>query len=443
MQMDFKTQFLGLTFLKKYFSHLRIFIFTNLSITFFLFSNLSYAAKFENIRPLLFQVKTISPGQEEKRSYGTGFIVAKDGLIATNFHVVADHIWKPKKFKIVIDDAGQNKEAQVVALDIVNDLALIKVDMEFKKILPIAPNKIRQGQEAFSYGLPEDLDWTIVRGIYNGILEQGPYRSIHLSSPLNRGMSGGPTTNSKGEVIGINSAGRTNSQEISFAVPSEYLVQLIQDYRKTTQLNSLQVIEKQSQSLQNKMTQTLLKGLANKKKFNTVQIPKFDKSLRCWGDSSGSDNENSLVVKNREICVVENSLFIDGERSFGTLRAEFQLDENRKLNSLAWAHYKSQNFSNTDQFVRFSIKDSVINFNEEKCLRKNVVKTNDVPIVFASCVQKITPFKDLYDVYLFYQHSIDINRNLKAQFMLSGFNQENIQKITEALLKYNFSPGAQ
>lgn len=397
------------------------------------------STRFERIRPTLFQVKTISPGQQEKRSYGTGFVVDKEGLIATNFHVVADHIWKPKKYKIVIDNKGQNVDAQVVALDIVNDLALIKVDMKFSTALKIVPGASRQGQEAFSYGLPEDLDWTVVRGVYNSILEQGPYRLVHLSTPLNHGMSGGPTTNAAGEVIGINSAGRMRAQDISFAVPAEYLVNLIREYKTKPQTDFLETIEDQAVELQNKMTQILLKGFDNKKKFNSILLPKFDKSLRCWGDSAGGDIESSPILKNKETCVVENSLFIDGERSFGTLHLEFQLDENKKLNPLAWAHYRAQSFSNTNQFVHFFVKDSVINFNREKCMRQTVMKTPEDKIVIATCVQKISPFKDLYDTYIFFQSEVNEKNSIRVQLMLSGFNQKNIQSLTKSLLNYKFT----
>lgn len=397
-------------------------------------------AQFEKIRPALFQVKTITPGQEEKRSYGTGFVVGKNGLLATNFHVVAEHIWKPSKYKIVIDIQGQNIGAKVVAIDIINDLAIIQVEQKFNSVLKLSPSAIKQGQSAYSYGLPEDLDWTVVQGVYNGVLEQGPYQLIHLSSPLNPGMSGGPTTNTAGDVIGINSSGRLRSQEISFAVPSIYLLDLLKNLKDGKPFEPIKKIEIQSQILQDKMTKILIKGFQNKKNFHDIDIPKFDKSLRCWGDSSGSRNENSLILNNTDICQIENSLFIDGERSFGTLKIEFRLDENLKLNPLAWGHYKAQTFGKTESFVRYFVKDSAINFLKEKCLRRRVIQTySPEPAILGTCLQKITPFHDLFDAYIFYQIPLVSNsKSLTAEIMLSGFSEKNIQKITEALLKYSF-----
>lgn len=70
---------------------------------------------------------------------------------------------------------------------------------------------------------------SLIEGVYNGLLESGPYQIVHVSTPLNEGMSGGPSVNETGKIIGVNDARILFSNNISFIVPVSKLASLIQE----------------------------------------------------------------------------------------------------------------------------------------------------------------------------------------------------------------------
>ncbi|MCB1549107.1 MAG: Do family serine endopeptidase [Hyphomicrobiaceae bacterium] len=137
---------------------------------------------------------------------GSGFFVSADGYVITNNHVV-DHAIK---VEIVTDD-GTTYQAKVVGTDPKTDLALLKVDG--RKDFPfvrLARQTPRIGEWVVAMGNPFGLGGTVTAGIVSARgrdIGSGPYDDfIQIDAPVNRGNSGGPTFNLKGEVIGVNTA---------------------------------------------------------------------------------------------------------------------------------------------------------------------------------------------------------------------------------------------
>ncbi len=154
---------------------------------------------------------------------GSGFFVSSDGYIVTNNHVV-DHA---KSVTVTMID-GKILDAKVVGRDPKTDLAVIKVDqpgdypfVTFAKELP------RIGDWVVAIGNPYGLGGTVTAGIISAEgrdIGDGPYdRFLQIDAPINRGNSGGPTFNTKGEVVGVNTAifsPSGGSVGIGFAIPS-------------------------------------------------------------------------------------------------------------------------------------------------------------------------------------------------------------------------------
>ena len=154
---------------------------------------------------------------------GSGFFVSADGYIVTNNHVV-DHA----KTVTVTTQDGKTLDAKVVGTDPKTDLALIKVneagDYPFVAFSKEAP---RIGDWVVAIGNPYGLGGTVTAGIVSAEgrdIGDGPYdRFIQIDAPINRGNSGGPTFNMKGEVVGVNTAIYSpsgGSVGIGFAIPS-------------------------------------------------------------------------------------------------------------------------------------------------------------------------------------------------------------------------------
>ena len=157
------------------------------------------------------------------RSLGSGFIINREGYIITNNHVIegADEI------KVRLSDR-EEFDAKIVGRDVKTDVALIKIDPP--KGLPVAQlgdsDKLKVGEWVMAIGNPFGLDQTVTVGIVSAKWRKigaGPYEDfIQTDAAINQGNSGGPLLNTRGEVVGVNSAIFSTSGGnigIGFAIP--------------------------------------------------------------------------------------------------------------------------------------------------------------------------------------------------------------------------------
>jgi S1-C subfamily serine protease len=153
---------------------------------------------------------------------GSGVIIAPDGFILTNNHVLED----VSKVSVMMTD-GRNLGASIVGTDPATDLAVIRV---FSNGLPIAElgnsDTLQVGQLAIAIGNPLGFQSTVSAGVVSALGRSLRGRSgrlienvIQTDVALNPGNSGGPLVNSRGRVIGINTAMIFMAQGISFAIP--------------------------------------------------------------------------------------------------------------------------------------------------------------------------------------------------------------------------------
>ncbi len=176
-------------------------------------------------------------GPQRQRSLGSGFIIDGDGSILTNNHVVEN------ASKIIVRLSGdeQDYEAKVVGRDAKTDIAVIKITA--KTQLPSASlgdsDRLEVGEWVMAIGNPFGLDGTVTSGIVSAMgrhnITQGPYDNfIQTDASINPGNSGGPLINSRGEVIGINTAIFSRSGGnigIGFAIPINLVKELLPQLR--------------------------------------------------------------------------------------------------------------------------------------------------------------------------------------------------------------------
>jgi serine protease Do len=157
-------------------------------------------------------------------SAGSGFIIDKTGLIVTNNHVVDNG----KKITVKLPD-GRSFEAKLMGTDPATDIALIKVKSD--KPLPTVEfgddRQLRVGDWVIAVGNPFGLSNSVTAGIVSSIgrdIGAGNYNDfIQIDAPINRGNSGGPTFDLRGQVIGMNSmiySPTGGSVGIGFAIPA-------------------------------------------------------------------------------------------------------------------------------------------------------------------------------------------------------------------------------
>jgi serine protease Do len=175
------------------------------------------------------------PQQRRTMGEGSGFIISSDGYIVTNNHVAGN----ASKITVTLSD-GTDYQATLKGADEKTDLALIKI--ESPEPLPYVAfgnsDTVRPGQKVIAVGNPFGLGGTVTAGIVSATgreIGSGPYDDfLQIDAPINRGNSGGPTFNLKGEVIGVNTAifsPSGGSIGIGFAIASNQVKQVIDDLR--------------------------------------------------------------------------------------------------------------------------------------------------------------------------------------------------------------------
>src|SRR5215212_1046230 len=159
------------------------------------------------------------------RGVGSGFIVSPKGYILTNHHVIEDAA------RITVGlQSGEKYSASVVGIDSDTDVAVIKIDAG--KDLPTVTlgdsNAAQVGDWVLAMGSPFGLDQTVTAGVISKKERESPYfnvfqRFLQTDAAINRGNSGGPLVNMRGEVIGMNSQIATSTGDyngIGFALPA-------------------------------------------------------------------------------------------------------------------------------------------------------------------------------------------------------------------------------
>jgi S1-C subfamily serine protease len=166
-------------------------------------------------------------GEFPRSGAGSGVVFDERGYILTNNHVVDD----ASRLEVALAD-GTNVSAELVGRDPGNDLAVVKVDVARERLTVARfgdSDQLKPGQLAIAIGNPFGLERTITTGIISSVGRtrgdggRRPIRNmIQTDAPINPGNSGGPLLNSRGEVIGINTAIESpvrGSVGIGFAVP--------------------------------------------------------------------------------------------------------------------------------------------------------------------------------------------------------------------------------
>ncbi|HJW10113.1 MAG TPA: trypsin-like peptidase domain-containing protein [Holophagaceae bacterium] len=174
-------------------------------------------------------------GEQRAVSGGSGVIINSDGEILTNNHVIEGYRGgEANSLEVTISD-GRSFKATVLGRDKELDIALIKVDAQQ---LPFAKlgdsDKVKVGEWVVAIGNPLGLEHTVTQGIISAKgrrIEGGLSSFLQTDAAINRGNSGGPLLNLRGEVVGINTLIRADGQNIGFAVPISQVTRIIKDLR--------------------------------------------------------------------------------------------------------------------------------------------------------------------------------------------------------------------
>lgn len=172
-----------------------------------------------------------SGGNDRREGTGSGAVInAREGLIVTNAHVVDGG----SRFEVQFSD-GRTLEAQLVGKDDATDIALLRIaPAGLSQIEVTNSDEVQVGDLVFAIGHPLGLDQTLTMGIVSGLgrsgIGDGLEDYIQTDAPINPGNSGGPLIDSRGRLIGVNTAilSRTGGNVgIGFAVPARMMLAVV------------------------------------------------------------------------------------------------------------------------------------------------------------------------------------------------------------------------
>ncbi len=187
-------------------------------------------------------------GQQERR--GSGFVLASDGYVVTNAHVVQGArqvsvvLTRPAAPDVpgrsIVKPIGRRVAATIVGVDEETDLAVLRVDADSLPVLALADSdSLRPGNIVLAFGSPLGLESSVTMGVVSAVGRQladdHPMVYIQTDTPINPGNSGGPLVDVHGRVVGISTlifSRSGGSEGIGFAAPSNIVRTVYEQLRR-------------------------------------------------------------------------------------------------------------------------------------------------------------------------------------------------------------------
>ena len=389
----------------------------------------------------IYQVQTIDLASNNKSSIGSGFQFTKDGLIATNYHVVAESIQRPGANKLeYLHGKNERGDLKILIADVVHDLAILRMDKPGKTWVELGTSTLPKGVKLFSLGNPHDIGFTIIEGTYNGKNEESFIDKIHFSGSLNPGMSGGPALGHNGKVVGINVS--TAGNQISFLVPVEPLRELLLEYlshegKSDFLTNADSYLEKQLLDMQEKNVARMLEAKWESLPFGPFMVPgRVTKAFKCWGETDIQEKNQYRTY--HSTCSSQDRLFIDEDSSsreeFYTGSYLYRFDSivgEEDLNlSRFYSYYEDQysypigTFTNGGEsnVTNFDCNSSFVDLAGKRCKS-------------SFCLRRYKKFPQLYDMHLYMALVGEGRQGLVATQALQGVSKDSALKLARRFME--------
>ncbi len=168
-------------------------------------------------------------------SSASGVIIARDGMVATNYHVIQNAAGA----QVRLPDGRHFDRVAVAAVDRRRDLALLKIEADGLKPLPLGESDLLPvGSRVYALGAPRGLEGSLSEGLVSAVrrgaevgLEFAGTDIIQFTAPISPGSSGGPLLNGYGQVVGLVCGYKRGGQNLNLAIPSKYLASLAAGWR--------------------------------------------------------------------------------------------------------------------------------------------------------------------------------------------------------------------
>ena len=369
---------------------------------------------YADMQPRLLQVRTLLKTQDSQSSVGSGFLVTPEGHLITNYHVVSSYALAPQRHRLVYATVdGQQGALQLLAFDVVHDLALLKpVDptplrgrgaVPFRQATTTPDNgngnangsggEPERGARIYALGNPLDVGFAVTEGAYNGLAERHYLPTLFFGGSLSAGMSGGPALDAQGRLVGVNVAARRDGEQVSFLVPAALAQALLARGRNASPITQPVFAEIARQLLAHQA------GLVDQfiaLPWRSAGHPRYripvpmDTYSRCWGSGS-SANTRGLVFE-RSDCAMDSAVFIDERLRTGTIGVRHETYDGSRLGALRFAQRYNASFRNESVGGRDAHRVAA------QCREHTVAAGGGLPLRAVVCLQAYKKLPQLFDL---------------------------------------------
>jgi serine protease Do len=395
------------------------------------------------VRPRLLEVRTIVKATDDQSTLGSGALVSADGLAITNYHVVSQYALQPSDYNLEYRTVeGTRGPLQLLAIDVADDLALVKLEGHDLPHFTVEPGSIiaslAKGERLYSMGYPLDLGFTIVEGTYNGPVDRDYNERIHFSGALNPGMSGGPTVAADGRLVGINVAKRLDGEQVSFLVPARFAAALIARAKDAAPPSLADIRAEIGRQLTQRQADIVhafdTAGYATAT-FGRYQAAKsLVPWMTCWAHTNADQTPKPRAATSSSTCTSETSLFVAHDLNTGGIFISHEYVRSRDLNQFQFAAFLAQQARQPASLggpagkwkTRARCHDEVI----------AAPASGDRPPLRARwCASAYRDFPGLYDVSLLAVTEDSGTDALVSRITLQGFTFENAVALSRHALE--------
>lgn len=344
------------------------------------------------IQPAVVQIRGFFGANSAQAFHGTGFAVAPGGIYMTNYHVVAQQVVFPDKYRLEYRTAkGATGKITVLAIDARHDLAVVQAQDLAPIPLALEPVIPAKGERAYSVGFPLDVGLTITEGVSNGRVEDSFDPRIHYSGAINGGMSGGPAFNAAGRVIGVNVSGYRFEQLVSFLVPAAHAQALLDRARNSKLVagSGNKEVLSQLRGHARDLLDAFGGAIPTQVTAGYALPAKIAPFLDC--SASGDPAPEQPVQVTRINCWAKAGLYVQQGLYTGDLRFSHHVLQTDKLDAWRFAHRLSEMslatgaYGNRKQVGPFACENSV-------------VKLKGFDAALMVCARSYRKLEGLYDI---------------------------------------------
>ena len=393
---------------------------------------------YERTRPLLLQVRTLLKTQDSQSSVGSGFLVDDAGHLVTNYHVVSQYALQPSRHRLVYATVdGKQGALQLLAFDVVNDLALLKpvqaagdAGLAGRGAVVLRPENLAlpRGARIFALGNPLDVGFAVAEGTYNGPVERSVLETLFFGGSLSAGMSGGPALDEQGRLIGVNVAARRDGEQVSFLVPAKPVRALIERGRGAAPITkpAWEEITRQLKLHEAQLTQRFISQPWRNAGHSRYAIPVPQETfMRCWG--RGSPVAARGLQFERSDCEMDSRIFVNGSLLTSFLLVRHEAYDGSKLGALRFAERYSESFRN-----EFMGRDDR-NRTAPRCAERQVDREG-LPLKAVICLRAYKKLEGLHDLAVLVATLDATQTGVQGRFDAIGVSAASAQRLAQHYL---------